>query len=269
MGPLCFLAQIEDAIQEPRQGISVMKYVDDVTIVENGMVNEESSLQATLNEFSEWSRCNNMKLNPDKCAVMNVCFMKNPLTPSPLEICSQQLKVVDCVTILGVQVSQDLKWNDHISKLIQKANTKQYTLKMLKKFNLSTANLLVIYKGYVRSLLEYPVLVWNAGLTSKLIDNLESVQKRSLRIILGSSYTSYEEVLEKCCLQSLQERRKDICTRFALNFKKSHRFRDWLPEERGEQVHYNLRNGHNVTRIMCKTKRYSNSAVPYLIGLLN
>ena len=132
-GPLCFLAQINDALQEPQQGISILKYVDDVSIVENGFANKDGNMQSILDDFSDWSVCNNMKLNPDKCAVMNVCFMKNPIRLPPLEICSQQLQMVDRVKILGVQISHDLKWNNHVSELVHKAHGKQYMLKMLKE----------------------------------------------------------------------------------------------------------------------------------------
>ena len=268
-GPLCFLAQINDALQEPQQGISILKYVDDVSIVENGFANKDGNMQSILDDFSDWSVCNNMKLNPDKCAVMNVCFMKNPIRPPPLEICLQQLQMVDCVKILGVQISHDLKWNNHVSELVHKAHGKQYMLKMLKKFNLSTADLLTIYKGYVRSLLEYAVPVWNAGLTAKQVYDLERVQKRALRIILGATYTTYQEALDKTNLCTLQQRKKGICLKFATELGKSISFKDWLPKQRGYRVQYNLRDSNKISRVRCKTNRHKNSPIPYFIDLLN
>ena len=65
-------------------------------------------------------------------------------------------------------------------------------LYMLKSCNISTTDFLTIYKGYVRSLLKYAVPVWNAGLTAKQFDVLERVQKRTLRIILGAAYSTYQ-----------------------------------------------------------------------------
>ena len=124
LGPLCFLAQINDAIRELQDNVTTLKYVDDVTFIENCHGRENSKMQRSLDEFSDWSSQNNMKLNPGKCAAMNICFMKNPLRKTPLEICSQQLQSVECVNILGVQISSDLKWNDHISQLIRRANGK-------------------------------------------------------------------------------------------------------------------------------------------------
>ena len=144
---------------------------------------------------------------------------------------------------------------------------------MLKKFNPPKADLITIYKCYERSLLEYAVPVWNAGLTVnyKQVECLERVQKRALRIILGSSYSTYEDALKDTNLTSLQERRKIICTKFAVDLSKSKSFKDWLPNKRCEQVQYNLRNKKNISQIMCKTNRYKYSAIPYLhvVKLLN
>ena len=91
--------------------------------------------------------------------------MKKPARPPPLEICSQELHVIDCVKILGVQISSDLKWNNHISHLIHKANGKHYMLNILKKFNLSTVDLLTIFlQGlWAITFSMYSVPVWNAG----------------------------------------------------------------------------------------------------------
>ena len=69
-------------------------------------------------------------------------------------------------------------------------------LKMLKKFNLAVEDLLAIYKGYVRSGLEYAVPLWNAGLTIRQSNKFEQVQKRALRIIPGQLYSDYDQALQ-------------------------------------------------------------------------
>ena len=53
--------------------------------------------------------------------------------------------------------------------------------------------------------------------------HVERVQKRALRIILGSSYSTYQlqEALEPTNLLSRQECRKDICIKFAIELGKS------------------------------------------------
>ncbi len=83
-------------------------------------------MQSVLNEFYEWAIQNNMKINPDKCATMTVCFLKNIPQLPPLQISSTDLHTVDCVKILGVLISSDLKWDKH--KIYRKARNKIYML---------------------------------------------------------------------------------------------------------------------------------------------
>ena len=53
-----------------------------------------------------------------------------------------------------------------------------------------------MYKGYIRPLLEYSDVIWHSSLTSNQTHPLERVQKRALRIILGTDYISYANALD-------------------------------------------------------------------------
>ena len=129
-----------------------LKYVDDMTIVQNSRVDDDDSIQSVLDEFCRWATQNDMKLNPDKCVNMNVCFMKNSPEIVPLKMCLKDFKQVDNVKIPGVTISSDLKWDLHMSQVLRKASSKLFMLKVLKNFKLSTFDLLTIYRGYIRPL---------------------------------------------------------------------------------------------------------------------
>ena len=73
-----------------------------------------------------------------------------------------------------------------------------------------------IYIQYVRSLLEQSCVVWHRSITEEDRANIERVQKNALRVILKSSYTTYENGLDKLNLESLEERREKVFLRFAL-----------------------------------------------------
>jgi hypothetical protein len=240
-----------------------------MTLVENGSVNANATIQSVLNDFSKWAVDNNMKLNPDKCVNMNVCFMRNPPQLPPLQICSKNLQVVDYVKILGVLLTADLKWDKHVAHIHRKASGKLFMVKLLKKFNLSVPDLLTIYRGYVRPLLEYAVPSWNAGLNSNHVIKLERIQRRALRIILGARYEDYDQALEECNLDSLHDRRVNICEKFANSLRESPTFNSWLPRQRKEEVQYRLRNGDQFKVPKCNTQRYKQSAIPYFISILN
>ena len=257
-GPLGFLAKFNDAVRtDSTEGrVQSLKYVDDMTIIEKSRVGDNESVQTTLNDFCEWAELNDMTLNPDKCVNMNVTFMQNPPEGQPLQMCSKDLQIVDKVKILGVTISSNLKWDCHVSNIVRKASNKLYMLKLLKKFNLSVSDLITIYRGYVRPLLEYAVPVWNAAITDSHVNMLERVQKRALRIILGPEYICYDHALGLCNLTNLQVRRKKLCFKFAMNMYESDVFSDWLPMKVADKVQYSLRNANHLTKIRCRTNRY-------------
>ena len=72
-----------------------------------------------------------MQLNADKCKVMVIDFKRNKHDFSPLTVDGKPLETVDNAKILGVTLSNDLKWNTHICECIKKANTRLYFLVQL------------------------------------------------------------------------------------------------------------------------------------------
>ena len=64
---------------------------------------------------------------------------------------------------------------------------------------------MTIYTCFIiRLITEYAAPVWNGALTltKQQITHIERVQKKALKIIFGSTYTTYDEVLDNCNLQS-------------------------------------------------------------------
>ena len=62
----------------------------------------------------------------------------------------------------------------------------------LKYVGVPIDDLLNVYILYVRSLLEYCSVVWHSTLTVEQSQNLESVQKLCLKVILGDEYSGYD-----------------------------------------------------------------------------
>ena len=60
-------------------------------------------------------------------------------------------------------------------------------LKVLKKFGLTTADLITVYIVYICLVAEYPVLVWHPSLNDKQSASSERIQKRALRIVFGTN----------------------------------------------------------------------------------
>ena len=121
------------------------------------------------------------------------------------------LEKVEKIKYLGVTITNDLKWNTHVSNICTKANR---TLGFLRR-NLAACPLDVkesAYKGLVRPILEYGSSVWDPQ-SILLQDELEKVQKRAARFVAGN-YVDYETgsmtgILKNLKWESLKKRRKD------------------------------------------------------------
>ena len=82
------------------------------------------------------------------------------------------------------------------------------------------------------------------------------------RIILGDSYTTYEEALEQVMLAKLFDRREKLCLTFAKKCVTNELTSDLFPLD-------NTRNKNKYKETKANTDRLKKSAVPYLQRLLN
>ena len=83
-------------------------------------------------------------------------------------------------------------------------------LHKLGQFNLSVEDMLNIYVLYICSVLEQSPVGWNSSITKSDQLDIEHVQRCALRIILGEKYTSYQESLKVCELDTLKARRNQL-----------------------------------------------------------
>ena len=117
---------------------------------------------------------------------------------------------VENIKYLGVTITNDLKWNTHVSNICTKANR---TLGFLRR-NLSACPQDVkesAYKGLVRPVLEYGSSVWDPS-SILLQEELEKVQKRAARFVTGNylyETGSMTGILEQLKWESLKKRRRD------------------------------------------------------------
>ena len=113
----------------------------------------------------------------------------------------------------GVLFSHNLSWNDHVDLISLKAQRMLNVLyRTCRDINdISTKKLL--YITWVRLRLEYASVVWSPH-TKRIIDNLEQVQGRATRFVLGRDYSGYER-LSKLNLLLLKYRREINDFRFS------------------------------------------------------
>ena len=179
------------------------------------------------------------------------------------------LQDVSSAKILGVHINSDLKWDSHVSSMLKKANGRLYMLKLLKHFNLPRDDLITIFSGFVRPLVEYAAPVWHPGLKYDDCVTLERIQRRACKIIMGKQYTTYDEALHDCGLDTLETRREQLCLKFFKSLITSDKFSSWVPPTRGSLHQRNLRSANKLSLPKCNTSRCKNSPMVYMIDLWN
>ena len=226
LGPITFQIVINDAACN--SNTSCWKYVDDLTFAENRLCKEDSKMQADLDDFLEWSETNQLKLNPTKCQAIQICFMRNPPPHLDLKIGTKSLSFVSSAKVLGIWLQEDLKWDSQIDPC-KNANKRLFMLRTLKRFGFNTSELITVYRGYIRPIIEYADVIWHSSLTLKQSQTLESIQRRACKIMLGFEYVSYVNALEICDLDLLSARRETHCLNFARSLLKSERTKMLIP----------------------------------------
>ena len=95
----------------------------------------------------------------------------------------QQLEHITAARQLGVSITSDMKWNQHISNICKKANN---TMSFLKRnLNIRNANIKKkAYKSLVRPTQEYPCTTWDPYLKEDK-KRIEMVQRRAARYVVN------------------------------------------------------------------------------------
>ena len=135
---------------------------------------------------------------------------------------------------MGIWIQNDLKWDKNISEITTKTNRCLHMLRLLKRFGFSQLELCTVYQGYyLRPLLEYADTVWHSSLTAGQSKHLEQLQRRACRMVLDEDFISHADALQVCDLETLSDRRKSHCVRFAQGLSKSIRTKEPTPSYQG------------------------------------
>jgi len=111
--------------------------------------------------------------------------------------------------LLGVIISSDLSWDSHVTYILHKVAKQMYCINYLVRSGVPTGDILCVYCSIIRSVLEYACAVWYPGLTKKLSQDTDRVQKRCLKLLYPA--LSYNQTLNKSGLDR-SDYRRDVIT---------------------------------------------------------
>ena len=179
-GPEVFVHMVSD-LQTDIPGV---KFVDDTTLVEICAAGQEPKMQQALNDICKWCDKNKLYLNVSKTKELVINFSKLVPNPPCLEVQGKGIRRVAEAKLLGVALSDSLKWNTHVENIYNKAAKRLHFIRQLKRSGVSQSDLCRVYCTIVRPVVEYSCPVWCTGLSCEMRNLLESLQRRVCRIYM-------------------------------------------------------------------------------------
>ena len=121
LGPILFLIYVSDISAKITSQIKL--YADDTKLyreISDKTLNIQT-LQSDLAHLHEWSKTWQLPFNSGKCEVIRITHARDRSVPS-YTLAETFLKSVDQIKDLGVAITKDLSWSQHVAIFVSKAN---------------------------------------------------------------------------------------------------------------------------------------------------
>ena len=116
LGILGFLCMINDLQTE----CLAIKYIDDMTIYHTSNVPSDPTLQMSVDTAISWSESNKMRINVSKRKEMLIFYAKEAPNVPNITVDGIPLDRVPQCKLLGIVLSDQLNWNNHIDTIYKK-----------------------------------------------------------------------------------------------------------------------------------------------------
>ena len=120
LGPILFNIFISDLFLVIKD-VDFASYADDNTIYQSGRTADDviNGLQISAEKLFQWFSDNQMKGNTDKCHLI----MSTNNAPK-IQVGDSLIKTSNCEKLLGIRIDYKLNFDEHVSSLCKKANSK-------------------------------------------------------------------------------------------------------------------------------------------------
>ena len=158
---------------------------------EQTLIKANDEFQGELDDLHKFISSKQMKIKEKKTELMKFNFSNNNDFPPEFKIkgFEENIKVSDETKLLGIIITNDLKWERNTDFICTKAYRKIWILRRLKQLDIDPLYILEVNLKEIRSILDLAVLAWHSGLTNKQSADIECVQRVAVRNILSDGRT--------------------------------------------------------------------------------
>ena len=192
LGPILFILFINDIIDNLESMPHI--FADDTTLITTGADTLETVnlLNRDLQKISTWAAKWKVTFNAGK--TKDLIFTKKAIdNPQPLTFNNTAVDRVKSHKHLGVILTSNLSWDEHLNSIIKQVNLKLSMIYNVRQ--LSRRTLDIMFKMHVRSCIDYCIQVYGPSLNATQIDKLDKLQYRAARITtMAMKYTSKQKI---------------------------------------------------------------------------
>ena len=194
LGPLLFILYTADlASIIHKHGVNSHFYADDSQVYLSTKPANCSSasdkLMACLDDVALWMASNRLKLNPSKTEVMwcatkrRLIQLTTPITTTPVSFCGTSITPVQSARNLGVLLSSDLSFKQHVNQTVSRCFYQLRTIKScVTSLGLDAAKTIV--NSFIVSRIDYCNALL-AGSPKSILNRLQYVLNSAARLLIG------------------------------------------------------------------------------------
>ena len=265
LGPLLFLIYVNDMTNDLEANIH--QFADDTNLLYTYKNFDQVAIIANrdLKKLSEWANTWRVSFNALKThfIIFSLKRNRNPIN-TPITFNDVQINEVNKLVSLGVTLTNNLSWYDHILSLINKSTKRMFILKSYRNI-LPRRALIQLYKTMILPILEYGDILYN-NTTHQTSQILENIQRQAAILCTGAyRHTSYNSLLNDLSWESLTNRRR--FHQLILFYKIYYRiYPKYLYDHLNftNENDYNLRNPTVIQPRRTRTQVSSNSFFPLI-----
>jgi len=182
-------------------GFSTFGYADDIVIIVQGKFAHivREIMQEALNVVVKWAVKEGLNISPHKTAIVPFTTRRKTEGLGPLTLYGKELKMLGEVKYLGVTLDSKLNWNQHLQKVIRKAQTTFAVVRRIcgKIWGLRPNMVHWLYTRVIRPSILHGALVWWSKVIQKTTQTqLGRIQRMASLAITGAMKSTPPSALE-------------------------------------------------------------------------
>jgi hypothetical protein len=151
-------------------GFSTFGYANNIVIVQGKFAHTVGEInQEALNVVFKWALKEGLNISPHQTAIVPFTNRRKTEGLGPLTLHGKELQMLDGVKYLGVILDSKCNWNQHLQKIIRKAQTTFAVVRRTcgKKWGLRPNMVHWLYRRVIRPYIFHGALVWWSKIMQK------------------------------------------------------------------------------------------------------